>query len=150
MDQSNTVNYIHWIKTLLLCNRFDGAREDFLAGNDPAYYLVLAGESPHADIREMVRWSFLENADFDKISMTRSGEVIYTGKGHYIIIDQSNPDEGTISLVDYALNGEIKNEIRTTPYFFRHLLTDLHDLTPLDMLTADGFDIRRGHKSMFQ
>ena len=58
------------------------------------------------------------------------------------MFDQSNIDEGSMSIVDYAMNGQLKNEIRTRPYCFNWLSRELGDCTPLDDLASELYDIR--------
>lgn len=97
--------------------------------------------TPPVDKNDAARWAFLENANFDSICMTRQGMVLIIERGYFFILDQSNLDEGTISIVEFGPNGEIRNELRHRPYFLSGLLVELFDHTPLGDLLEEGWDI---------
>ncbi|KAJ5533110.1 hypothetical protein N7494_009662 [Penicillium frequentans] len=97
--------------------------------------------TPPADKNDAARWIFLENANFDSICMTRQGMVVVIERGYFIMLDQSNLDDGTISIVEFGPNGKILNELRHRPYFMDGLLVELFDHTPLGDLLDEGWDI---------
>lgn len=136
MDNSNAVNHVHWIKLLILLNRFDSARDNHLVYDDPIHALVLAGDSaegqsvtPPLSKEKIGSWIYLENASFYDICMTRHGMVVYTGLHYHFVVDQSNLDEGTVSAVDFGHNGEIKNETRFRPFWIDMVLHTLGEST---------------------
>lgn len=148
MDKTNPVNHAHWIKLLLLLNRFDGVHDNHLVYDDPVHCLILAGDSaysqsvtPPASKEDTWPWIFLENADFDQICMTRHGMVAYTGMGYFFMIDQTNLDEGTISAVNFGRDGKIQNEIRFRPFWIDMVLYTLGESTSVKALQGSYYDM---------
>ena len=123
----------------MFLNRFDGAHENVLAEDDPRHPLVFAEEfsSSPPEKEDAARWMYLENADFGHISMTRSGTVLYDVSAYYFIVDQKNLEQGLLSIVTYALNGEME-EALVRPYGLMHLLAFLEGEHPLSDLPGGG------------
>jgi hypothetical protein len=69
--------------------------------------------------------------------------VLFNEQTYFFMVDQNNLDEGTISVVTYARNGEVKHEVRPRVYFLRYLLAALGDSEPIPMLPACGYDVRK-------
>ncbi|KAJ6017134.1 hypothetical protein N7451_000513 [Penicillium sp. IBT 35674x] len=67
--------------------------------------------------------------------------VVVIELGYFFMLDQSNLHDGTISIVEFGPNGEIRNELRHRPYFMSGLLIELFDHTPLGDLLDEGLDI---------
>jgi hypothetical protein len=112
VDPSHSINHVNWIKLLLLFNLFDLARENRLIGDDHGLVLVGESASPPVDMQDVLRWLCLESASFSRIYMTRSGMVLFNEQTYFFTVDQNNIDQGTISVVTYARNGEVKHEVR--------------------------------------
>ena len=119
-----------------------------MVDDDPSHGLVFAGESsaPPVDKQNALRWLRLENASFSSVYMTRSGMVLFNEITYFFMLDQNNLDEGTISVVTYARNGEVKHEVRPRAYFLKYLLAALGDSEPLSRLPVGGFDVRKRPK----
>jgi hypothetical protein len=64
---------------------------------------------------------YLENADFSHISRPRSGAVLYYTSAYSFIVDEKNLEQGLLSNVTYASNGEIEKAL-ARPYALMHLL----------------------------
>jgi hypothetical protein len=47
--------------------------------------------------------------------------VLFNEQAYFFMVDQNNLVEGTISVVTYARNGEVKHEVRPRVYFLRYL-----------------------------
>ena len=145
VDISSPAKYVHWVKLLLLFNRFDGGDENFLGEDGTSHPLLVGGDlAPvgQVDLKNAAQWMFLENANFHQFAMTRNGKVLFHDPGYLLVFDQQNIDEGSVSIVDYAMNGQLKNEIRTRPYCFNWLSRELGDCIPLDELESESYDIR--------
>ncbi|RJE18587.1 hypothetical protein PHISCL_09080 [Aspergillus sclerotialis] len=130
------INRAHWIKFLILLNRFDGVRSNFLAeyGAHPPIFPVYSSSSP-TEIKDVAKWMYLQNADFFRISMTQDGSVMFHLRGaHYFIIDQKNLDQGLVSLGTFGTNGEITHETCMRPYNLVHLLPSLELAHPVSEL----------------
>ena len=139
VTQNNPINLSRWTKFLMLLNRFDGARENVLSEDNPRHPLVFAEEISSSPLskEDAARWMYLENADFSHISMTRSGAVLYYMTAYYFIVDQKNLEQGLLSIVTYAPNGEME-EALVRPYGLMHLLAFLEREHPLSELPGGG------------
>lgn len=152
MDQTNPGNHVQWIKQLLLLNRFDGWHENFMSQDDPVHHLILAGDSPGDNEQpgnppvskeEVIQWMYLENADFSEICMTRQGQAVCITLGHFFMLDQSNLDEGSMSVVRFGHNGTLKDDFRFRPFYMQGIMSSLYEESFEELLERGSMGMDR-------
>ncbi|GAD96360.1 hypothetical protein TSTA_037250 [Paecilomyces variotii No. 5] len=90
-------------------------------------------------ISDFHMWAVIETADFECISMCRTGNLILEiNYGPYYIIDQASLETGRFSVVEYKSTGHIDHVILRRPY----LLTVLVNYAEL------GFTVDRMEESI--
>lgn len=104
-------NYTRWLKIQIMLYRLDGDYGHIMHDSNP----VVAEQNP-ATARpeglhktEFMSWKYLETADFDSLTMTRSGMVRFLrGCWRQFVVDQHGLETGLLSLVDFFPNGQIE------------------------------------------
>lgn len=66
-----------------------------------------------------------------------AGTVLYNVSAYYFVVDQKNLEQGLLSIVTYAPNGEME-EALVRPYGLMHLLAFLEREHPLSDLPGGG------------
>ncbi|KAJ5368907.1 uncharacterized protein N7496_008667 [Penicillium cataractarum] len=113
-------NYTRWLKIQIMLYRLDGEYGHLMHDGNCT---VVAEPNP-ATARpeglhktEFLSWKYLETADFDCLTMTRSGMVRFLkGCWRQFVIDQYCLETGLLSLVDFLANGQIEVELLRRPF----------------------------------
>jgi hypothetical protein len=100
--------------------RLDGEYGHIMSPND---HVVVAEQNP-ATARpkglhktDFMSWKYLETADFQALTMTRSGMVRFLrGLWAGFVVDQDGLETGLLSLVDFLPNGQIEEEMFRRPF----------------------------------
>jgi hypothetical protein len=68
----------------------------------------------------LLKWCYVENADFDRMAMTRSGTVIcHRRRSMFVFVDQEALDTGLVLMCRIGNNGQVLCEGRVWPVLMR-------------------------------
>lgn len=120
VDASHPTNRARWVKFAILLYRYDIESGHCLAYN----YLPTAAvpnpasvSSKPPSIADFLPWLALETAHFRFIYLTRTGTVLYLeGLHSNMLVDEEGLRTGRVALVDYEINGAIKEYALLRPF----------------------------------
>ncbi|GIK03451.1 hypothetical protein Aspvir_007522 [Aspergillus viridinutans] len=129
--QTHPRNYTRLLKFLILLyvhqDGWNGVHPFDLAGagQAPGCHIRLSSPLIRPRVSHVLPALFLETADFNVISMTRSGTVVFAnGAGYtWFVIDQTGLETGRMALVEYASNGDIKASTLRRPWNMEQVMS---------------------------
>ncbi|KAJ5933842.1 hypothetical protein N7454_006171 [Penicillium verhagenii] len=122
LGPSNPVNRSKWIKLNILAYRLDGEAGHCM--NDMGFYHGSLDPNPttvhdlsNVQLTDILPRVLLEMANFEYITMTRQGTVLYVRQiKKWFVVTQEDLDAGLITTVDFKYNGQVDIAIRRRAY----------------------------------
>lgn len=120
LGSSYCSNLSKWIKLYILSCRLDGEMGHCLLDYD--HFGVDPNPATFPDpftfqITDFLPWLFLEMANFDAMTMTRRGIVLFMNPlVKWFLVDQDDLDTGRITIVEFKRNGQIRDTFRRRAY----------------------------------
>ncbi|RAO67698.1 uncharacterized protein BHQ10_003710 [Talaromyces amestolkiae] len=127
-------NLSKWIKLYILSCRLDGEMGHCLLvdshiGVDPNP--ATFPDPSTFQITDVLPWMFLETANFNTITMTCRGTVLFMNQLRtWFLVNQDDLDTGRITTVEFKLNGEIADSLRRRAY----------NMFPVSLALCVGYD----------
>lgn len=130
------------------CSIFWTEVDRYLGGNhEPSIAVPNPATTPvpgSFSITDLLSWAFLETADFQFISITRSGVLFHGWLHDWYAVDQGGLETGRLAVVEFKVNEEITNSILRRPYnmFPMYLWYDVlgKDIAALQEHHIGGFE----------
>lgn len=105
-----------WTKIQILLYHLDGELGPLFG---PERDVALAEQNPEATtlltVNSLLTWSFIENADFNHITMTSHGTIIFLRNYDRLVVDQQALDTGLALLCNFQNNGQLGASGRVRP-----------------------------------
>ncbi|KAJ9316147.1 hypothetical protein DTO271D3_3723 [Paecilomyces variotii] len=153
VDEAHAANRARWVKFAILLYNYDIETGHCLLDNYmPSEAILNPATASDPSLEDFLPWQDLETANFRSIYLTHIGTVVYLGyAGPYMLVDEEGLRNGRLTMVEYEINGAVKDAIHIRPFNMRmpyinafELTMDLdhirhvqggyrHQNTPLDM-----------------
>ncbi|KAF4200470.1 hypothetical protein CNMCM8927_003037 [Aspergillus lentulus] len=118
VDAAHPVNQARWVKFLILLHRYD-LESGHCLDNDYTFSVasLIPATTTTASFDDFLPWLYLESALFSGIYLTRGGTVLYLGQLHnHLIVDEEGLRTGRLAIVDYDINGTVKDLVLRRPF----------------------------------
>lgn len=128
IDETHPENRARWVKLAILFYRYDIESGHCLPfDNVTPTAAVLNPETTNTcSAEDFLPWYCLENAYFPNIKMTRTGTVLYRPHERYfMIVDEEGLKTGRFAVVEFNIDGTIKDSVPLRPFNMYHFAKDL-------------------------
>ncbi|KAJ5501494.1 hypothetical protein N7453_006311 [Penicillium expansum] len=122
------LNKARWVKLAILFYRYDYEAGHCLPIMNPIPNMAVpnpATPNTHS-VPDFLPWYYLESACFGDIYLTKMGSVLYEkNTRHFMIVDEEGLKTARLTLVEFALNGDIRHSTLIRPFNMFPLSLDL-------------------------
>ncbi|KAJ5131222.1 uncharacterized protein N7515_007261 [Penicillium bovifimosum] len=150
VDEAHAANRERWVKLAILFYNYEMVTGHCLDDNYMPSEAILNPEiTTNPSIEDFLSWKYLETANFLIIGLTHTGTVLNIGCHPYVLVDEEGLRTGRLTLVNYDVNGTVKESLHIRPFNMRrpysHAMMDFdkildrvdgaytHQNLPLDM-----------------
>jgi hypothetical protein len=121
VDEANTTDWARWIKFVILLYNYDiEAGHCLFDDHIPSEATLNPETTTTPSIEDFKSWEDLETANFLSIYLTHTGYVINYGyAGPYMLVDEEGLRTGRLTLVEYEINGTVKDTLHVRPFNMR-------------------------------
>lgn len=128
VDEAHPMNSARWVKFAILFYRYDYGAGHCLPIMNPIPNTAVfnpATSNTHS-VQGFLPWYYLESACFGGIYLTKTGSVLYEqNTAHFMIVDEEGLKTARLTLVEFALNGDIKHSALIRPFIMFSISLDL-------------------------
>lgn len=83
----------------------------------PSEAILNPATASDPSIEHYMSWQDLETANFRSNYLTHAGTVLYLGhEGPYMLVDEEGLRTGRLTMVEYEINGSVKDAIHIRPF----------------------------------
>lgn len=118
VDEAHASNRARWVKFAILLYNYDIETGHCLLDNYmPSEAILNPATTTDPSIEDFLSWQDLETANFRSIYLTHTGTVLYLGyAGPYMLVDEEGLRNGHLTMVEYEINGAVKDAIHIRPF----------------------------------
>ncbi|KAJ6107423.1 hypothetical protein N7523_008746 [Penicillium sp. IBT 18751x] len=120
VNEAYATNRARWVKfAILLCN-YDIETGHCLDYYAPSEAILNPETTTDPSLEDFLSWQDLETANFINVYLTRTGTVLNYGySGPYILVDEDGLRTGRLTMVEYEINGTVKDTLHIRPFNMR-------------------------------
>lgn len=121
VDDAHAANRERWVKFAILLYNYDIDTGHCLLDNYMPSEAILNPETTaNPSIEDFLFWEDLETANFISIYLTHTGTVLNYGyTGPYMLVDEEGLRTGRLTMVEYEINGTVKDTLHIRPFNMR-------------------------------
>lgn len=121
VDEAHIANRARWVKFAILLYNYDIEAGHCLLDNYiPSEAILNPATTTNPSVEDYLSWLDLETANFICIYLTRTGTVLnYSYTGPYILVDEEGLRTGRLTMVEYEINGTVKDTLHIRPFNMR-------------------------------
>ncbi|KAJ5665112.1 uncharacterized protein N7477_007560 [Penicillium maclennaniae] len=119
VDEAYATNRARWVKFAILLYNYDFDTGHCLDNCIPSEAILNPETTTNPSIEDFLSWQDLETANFN-VYLTRTGTVLNYGyTGPYILVDEEGLRTGRLTMVEYEINGTVKDSLHIRPFNMR-------------------------------
>jgi hypothetical protein len=121
VDEANAANRARWVKFAFLLYKYAiDTPHCLLVNYMPSEAILNPETTTNPSVEDFLFWKDLETANFIRIYFTYTGTVLICGyTGPYMLVDEEGLRTGRLTMVEYELNGTVKETLHIRPFNMR-------------------------------
>ncbi|KAJ5443400.1 uncharacterized protein N7458_007272 [Penicillium daleae] len=121
VDEAHAANRARWVKFAILLYNYDiETGHCLLDRHIPSEAILNPETTTNPSVEDFLSYLDLETASFIHIYLTHTGTVLNIRyKGPYMLVDEEGLRTGRLTMVEYEINGTVKDTLHIRPFNMR-------------------------------